>query len=252
MRGILTLRCENSFLYEANVYHKLQGFIYSLIRDTEYSSLHNKKDYKFISFSNVFPPKNAKMGDKRTLIISSPENRLITIMKNSLDALQGEIINIGHMRFFLERTTILRPTIEKDLCLITGTPVIVRIPKEKFSAYESHWDVNYDYIYWRSNYPLELFIEQIEQNLRKKFQSFYGYELSLEKAFENFNFKKQVCNHITINGKEVKVIGTLWEIIFKNLDKNQRKFVSFMLDCGIGELNTLGFGFLNKVRSKSS
>jgi CRISPR/Cas system endoribonuclease Cas6 (RAMP superfamily) len=35
-----------------NAYYKIQGFVYNLMRD-RYSSLHDKKGYKFFCFSNV-------------------------------------------------------------------------------------------------------------------------------------------------------------------------------------------------------
>jgi CRISPR-associated endoribonuclease Cas6 len=39
------------------------------------------------------------------------------------------------------------------------------------------------------------------------------------------------------------IIGTLWEFVFNpNLDK---KLINFILDVGLGERNSLGFGFVN-------
>ena len=77
--------------------------------------------------------------------------------------------------------------------------------------------------------------------------SFFGYELPQDIILEEFIFNKQVCSLVLINGQELKMIGTHWKILFNNIDQEQKKIVSFILDTGIGELNSMGFGFLNKV-----
>ena len=44
------------------------------------------------------------------------------------------------------------------------------------------------------------------------------------------------------------IIGSLW----KNLEKfnmDDKKFYKFILDCGLGEKNSLGFGMLNTLRT---
>ena len=250
MRLVISLNCKNSFSYDTKYYHKLQGFIYNLIKNSDYSYIHDKVGYKFISFSNIFPPKDAKMGDTRTIIVSSPNNNLISFFEEKLRQLIDSNINIGHMQFQIKKISLLNQRINDSEILITGTPVIVRMPKEKFLEYNTHWNPKYDYVYWRSKYPIELFIDQIEDNLRKKYYSFYREEINI-RLFEDFEFRKEVCNHVIFNGQETKVFGSLWQFKFDNLTGEKKKIISFALDCGLGELNSLGFGFLNKVRSRS-
>jgi len=36
--------------------------------------------------------------------------------------------------------------------------------------------------------------------------------------------------------------------MFNNLSRDQRKLLEFGLDCGFGERNSLGFGFVNLMR----
>ncbi|MBD3190786.1 MAG: CRISPR-associated endoribonuclease Cas6 [Candidatus Heimdallarchaeota archaeon] len=247
MRLLLEFQAQNNFVYLTNYHHKLQGFIYSLLRETSFHHLHDSDGYKFIAFSNIFPPFNAKEGDTRKLIISSPDEELIQVLQAKLASLEDSTIRIGHMLFRLVCIKPVRPTLRSNVRLITATPIVIRVPREKFIEYNPSWDRKYDYVYWRSHHSFKLFIEQLVQNLTKKYQEFYSRDIKISNFFDRFNFKKQVCNHVVINGKEVKVIGTLWEFFFRNPTRRERKFLSFALACGLGELNSLGFGFVNNV-----
>jgi len=83
MRLLLELTSAKDCEYDLRYYYKLQGFIYSLFKDTPYSVLHDKKGYKFFCFSNIFPvPKDGKIkkGDKKNLLIYSPDKLFINFL----------------------------------------------------------------------------------------------------------------------------------------------------------------------------
>ena len=69
--------------------------------------------------------------------------------------------------------------------------------------------------------------------------------------FQELNFKKSVCNHVIIDGQEHKVYGSLWKFNFQNLNKQQQALLEFGLDTGLGEKNSLGFGFVNACQNAS-
>jgi len=48
-----------------------------------------------------------------------------------------------------------------------------------------------------------------------------------------------------IDGKEQVSVGSLWEFTFSYIGKKQRKLLEFGIDCGFGERNSFGFGFMN-------
>lgn len=66
--------------------------------------------------------------------------------------------------------------------------------------------------------------------------------------FQKFRFKKQVSSRIIIKGFEQIVIGTIWESEFDCC--SDQKLIQFALDTGLGERNSLGFGFLNPILAK--
>lgn len=82
--------------------------------------------------------------------------------------------------------------------------------------------------------------------IKKEAKSFEEKTMPL---FQQFEFKKSVCNHIIIDGKEQKVFGSIWKFTFNYLNLEQQKLIQFGLDAGFGERNSLGFGFMNIIKN---
>jgi CRISPR/Cas system endoribonuclease Cas6 (RAMP superfamily) len=51
MRLLVKLLCVESSQYEMQYHYHLQSFIYNLLRDSNYHSLHNKEGYKFFTIT---------------------------------------------------------------------------------------------------------------------------------------------------------------------------------------------------------
>lgn len=156
-------------------YH-LQGFIYNLLKSSKYSDLHDKEGYKFFCFSNIFPAYDLRQGDTRTLIISSPSEDFIEYIGSSLHHLFKKPVSIaiGSMKFEIhgiEKFNLQIPA-KSSFTFITGTPIIIRIRKEKYEELGSKLETQYDEVYWRSDHPITLFIQQIESNLLKKYYEY--------------------------------------------------------------------------------
>jgi len=54
-----------------------------------------------------------------------------------------------------------------------------------------------------------------------------------------------------IKGKDVIRIGTLWKKlnVLRSLDREEKKFYYFIMESGLGILNSLGFGFVNPLKT---
>lgn len=228
-------------------FSKAHGFIYSLLRDSEYGKLHNKPGYKYFCFSNIFPIGDMSSGEERSFIISSPDRFMINTMKEKLESM--ERINIGEMSFSIEQIKLLKCNIKNNPALISATPIVIRIPKTNYDRYCII--SNKKYVFWRPEYSFEVFVKQLEENLFKKYKEFYKINIEEFPLFEQFKFIKPCVNHVVINGVERMFVGSVWEFIFTGLkyDKERRKILEFGLDCGFGERNTYGFGFMNLKRS---
>ncbi len=243
-RLILKLETTKDCAYDLEYYGKLRGVIYDSI-SKDYPSLHNKPGYKYFCFSNIFPITDAKKGDAKTLIISSPdEDVLSSIYKNLPKKLQ-----VGENEYLVKEKKPLKTKVKPGDTLITGTPIIVRIPKSSFEKYNI--TSPNDYVYWRMEFPANAFLNQLESNLKKKFSGFFGLrpEPSFPLPFESYEPRKEVGLKTNIKGNPAQLVGSLWKFkVGKSVSKLQLKFLQFCLDCGFGELNSYGFGFMNVVK----
>jgi CRISPR-associated endoribonuclease Cas6 len=213
-------------------------------------------------FSNIFPAEDLGMNDIRTLVISSPSSEFISLLYEMVSRYKNtaEIVRVGHMKFRIvsHHTSYVKVPDDHHFNLITGTPIIVRISRESYETRGVKPRKDYPYIYWRSEYPVDLFISHIENNLRKKYCSYFGCNDDSDnkhltrytsELFYKLKFKKQISTRLFIAGSEQIVIGTLWEFIFEGW--GNKKLIEFALDVGLGERNPLGFGFMNLITNKN-
>ncbi len=227
------------------MYHnKLQGFLYNLIRNSKYSHLHDRKGYKFFCFSNIFPPSDSRKGEIKNLIVSSPDKFLIRTMKEEIE--KKEKIHIGEYMFSLEDISTIDAKLSSSVSIITGTPIVLRIPKSNYAKYGIN--EKYDYVFWKPKHSFEAFLKQLTENIYKKYNDFYKTSADEDPLLQQIEFKKPVVNHIVKNGREIKLFGSLWKFSFNYLNRKQQKILKFAIDCGFGELNSLGFGFMNVVK----
>ena len=69
-------------------------------------------------------------------------------------------------------------------------------------------------------------------------------ELEEMRTIPKYEFKKQVSTHIRLPRRNIPIIGTMWEFeLSPELTKEQ---ASFCAECGFGERNSMGFGFMNR------
>lgn len=243
MRIILKLRSTKSQEIR-NESHKLQGFVYDLIKQSGFPGLHEKAGYKFFCFSGVFPQKSAKNGEIRNFIISSPSRDVVKGIGDCLAL--GKEINIGEMQFQLSDFSIFELRIGEKPRVRCETPIIVRIPEGLYDKYGiPQEERKRRYVYWRPKYPVEALLKQVSENLIKKYNDFYGTEIQNYDLFDKYVFIKQVNLRFVVEGKSYGAAGSLWEFFWTHMDAIQRKIIEFGLDTGFGERNSLGFGFVN-------
>jgi CRISPR-associated endoribonuclease Cas6 len=265
MRLIIRLRTIENTRYEMQYHYHLQGFIYNLLRGSVYyDHVHDKEGYKFFCFSNIFPAKDLEKNDVRTLIISSPDPQFIRYLYEMSNMRLNRLneVKVGTMNFKVDSMQELSTKIpdNSSFSLVTGTPIIVRIPKEKYIAYDSELTKKYDYVYWRSEHPTSLLINQLQDNIWKKYIQYhqeryvrYGevgtQNYNNNSIFSDFRFKKQISTRLLINRQCHIVIGTVCEFKFGS-GSNNKDIIEFAIDSGLGERNSLGFGFMNLMIKK--
>ena len=185
-------------------------------------------------------------------MISSPDLEFIDCIDLLLNDMQNKYLRVGNMEFEIVGKEKVSFSLKKEqsFSLLAGTPIIVRIPDVKFKQYGIKLPKEYAYYYWRKEYPLDLFIFQLEKGLIKKYNDFCDYkkianniESESVNFFEKCKFKKQISIRVKLDGSDFTLIGTLWEFEFRS--STNRELIQFAMDVGLGERNSLGFGFMN-------
>lgn len=212
--------------------YTIQGFIYSLLKnDSSFSSLHDVSGFKFFNFSNIFPVCDFEKNSLKKLIISSPNGKIIKSIYNQLK--DKSSFNLKNHKMELLKVMILKNNICSNF--ISSTPIVL---------FEDN--KNNKYYSFKQNPDFNFFFERLKDNAIKKYNAFYDDDFSLDSdLFTNFELAREVSVRVTKNGNRFIVIGSLWRNLEFDLTSQNKDFYNFLFDSGLGEKNSLGFGFLN-------
>ncbi len=241
MRIIISFKCLNNYEY-IHSYYQIQGFIYKIFKETGLDDIHDKGKTKFFTFSNIFPIDDFKIDENKTLIISSPENKFIYHIKDYLEHNIEEPVKIGNYYLILENYRITTPQIKPGDTIQTSTPIIIRLN-----------DQNGNEFWQPSKHKAELFLKQLKVNLIKKYNLYYDNksrmkDFDIHEVFDKIEFKKTVINHIRMDRKEFTVLGNNWKFkLSDNISGNTLNLLNFSFEIGFGEMNSMGYGFMNLV-----
>ena len=255
MRILITLKALDDMLYDLEYYTKLQGFFYRLFYAAGFVNVHNKKGYKYFSFSNIFPvPADFKIkkGEIKKIIFASPNSDYVKAIAEVLRELYlKQEIGIGFMRFAVEDIKVYRAHLRDNMLIRTATPVIIRVPQSLYDQINvDNAKLKPGFVYWRPELGKDVFVRLVERNLNKKFCSYYGDCNNRIRFIDAYKLvKAPVVVKFLVNGvKKINLTGSMWEFYYPKVS-GRIKQLSFMLDAGIGERNSYGFGFLNILKT---
>ena len=240
MRIKLDLESEESFPEWAFGKHAVQAMIYSHLDSTEYRKLHDSKAFKFFTFSDLYPSGHFRPGVRKSLIISSPDESFIETLYEKL--LPDERLYLGNhsLRVISIKKFRLRPR----KAFITGSPIVVGARPGMGRFFIFHHDGSLDY-----------FIRSITENAVKKYSSFTGEYFQLDGPLFTRMVPRvrkggwvDVYVRVNIRGRYFDVPGSTWKLLEAKITPDNRDFYAFIMDSGVGVLNSLGFGFINPIR----
>jgi len=253
MRILTRLSARADTAYDNTYHHKLRGRLWKALEDTEYGKSHDENRPKGFTYSNPFPPGDMEEGDERTLLVASPHEELLAHV--AADFEDDPELNVGEMPFQIDDVSALAPDVGEpgtSGTLETGTGVLVRIPPWRFEDYDL--DVNHDEAeFWRPEHTMEPFRNQIEANLDKKHGLFCRDYLPGPSEvdgdlFDGYDLIKTFALPVTpTTGVTETWVLSKWRFDYTVRDDDHRRHLNLTLDTGIGERNSLGFGFVNVV-----
>ena len=242
MRTLIKLHARRDLAYDNSYNHSLQGRVYDDLRGNGHTDVLDGGP-KLFSYSNLFPPRDAKEGDSRSFIFAACNPDLVTSVAYGFCSRPE--VNIGEMPFTADEAFTLDPQVEERGTLTTGTPIIVRFGTETASEYGI--DPEYDRTYWRPEYGMDLFLDHLYGNLEKKYQKAFDDPAPDPPYFSGYTMQKVVSKPVSYANRDVTYIGTEWEFDYEVRSAEHRRILNLALDAGLGELNGLGFGFVNRM-----
>lgn len=241
LRLLISLEAENPVNESTFDKYSFQSAIYYILRDQGMEDYHNIKGFKFFTFSDFFPSGNMRKGGKKSVMFSSPDPKIVLNLKKGLEKLK--VIYLRESKLNVTRLELYSVSL-RHRAFISGSPVVL---------YEDN-DKNIYFSFERGG-NFEFFLERIGDNAEKKYRQFTGnYSFSLsEPIFDSFRLRKEVAVKLSKSGKDFLIIGTVWKVLKKErISREKMDFYRFIVDAGIGEKNSLGFGFLNPLEMRQN
>ena len=239
MRLIIKLTSTIDMPYENVNNVQIQGLIYNLLDQTIYQYKHDVKGFKFFTFSNLFPVSDFKKGESKTLIITSPDKHFIQTIYQKLK--KTDYIRLGRKPFRMKHVKIHKKW-KHIHAFQTATPTVL---------YEDN-ELGRYFSFKQKGYNFKWFFDRLKENALKKYNIFYTDEYELEgDLFNSYHFRKEVAHRIKFHQESnFLVIGSQWRQLEVNPDVDN-KFYKFLIDTGLGEKNSLGYGCLNNCETKN-
>jgi len=244
MRCLVKLEALKDQKYNSAYHVKLQGTVYEILEKAGFGFVHDESPFRFVTFSNVFPPENMEKGDERTWIISSPNEHLVRSVSETITEMG--VIESGERRYSVEYTSVFEITPDEEGSMETGTPIVVRIPAGRCRKYGIDPE-GYDDVYWRLKHDEDAFVNEIERNLASKYREYHDEEPPERPYFAEYRPRKEVSVPLKYDDRTVDVVGTTWEFDYECQTRPMYRLIKMAYSAGVGELNTTGFGFVNEV-----
>lgn len=216
--------------------HAVQGLIYRFLQNTEFADLHDRFVSKNFCFSDWL--KTRKSGVYR-LIISSPNEKFIRVLEKIARRESGRLQFKGYV---LIRTKTLKLT--PNVPLRTGSPIVLVREKNPQPIYYSFRD---------RTITLNEFDEIIKRGAVARYRATMGESdfVIEEPLFSELQLEREIAVPVKMRGRSFPIIGSKWKTLVLNQNRSFRKFMEWLIDAGMGQKTSLGFGFLQPKRKIS-
>lgn len=202
---------------------------FSMMQSDDYKNLHNSNEFKHYVFNSFYPLEKDKIYKKDklyTFILRSLDEKFIDTLQDKL----RQNINNPNLLVIEAKKNERKQFFIKELYSVT--PVVVTISKG---------------LYWSIQKDGDIFklLKQLQDNLEKKYKSFYKQELEPKQNFiQSIELKNKVPQSIFItkDKQKVRLFGNKFKII-PNEDEVSQKLAFIALGAGLGEKNSFGAGF---------
>ncbi|TFH00047.1 MAG: CRISPR-associated endoribonuclease Cas6 [Candidatus Thorarchaeota archaeon] len=221
-------------IIDYNYQHSVASALFDLLRGTSYDDLHNKKSYKFFSFSRLYLDslQTRKNGIEVlggvTLWYSTPDDDLLDATISSLE--ETDSINIEGLPFrVLSVSKPFRYSNNRgEDTLISMSPVLVRSLVQK-GEQTKQWEIAPDD---------DEYEEILVEKLKRKYSDFKNEDSD----------DLEVVSIWDVQRKMVRILDVWHRCYFYKIRlRGDPRLINFAYDCGLGEKNSMGFGMVRSA-----
>ncbi|MEM0134454.1 MAG: CRISPR-associated endoribonuclease Cas6 [Thermoplasmatales archaeon] len=217
--------------------HMFQSAIYSLLQQSNMSDMHKGNRFRFFTFSDFFPSGPLERGGRKSVIVSSPSSEFIGNLFSSIESVKE--IYLGNSRLSISD---LKPVNfrHSPRAFTTGSPIVL-YKDNRANLYFS----------LRRGDSLAFFLMRLKDNALKRYRQYTGdagFDLP-HPIFDTATFNREVAVKVRKMGREFIIIGSAWYKLERFImSRREEPFYQFVMDAGLGEKPSLGFGMLNPIR----
>ncbi len=225
------------------------------------------KKFKFFTFSWLQIPQKKISGSSLVILssqvtwyISSPWMEFIQYLVNGL--LELVVLKVSETEFEIVQVETLPDPFNADSSVIASSDDLlgrVNLKQYKFSCLsplvvttKKEYNGKLSKYFYRPADPMEEISEKICNNLKNKYNLFYGKEPDNAKIKVEFDTeykqsnKSQVLIHYKENSLDIKIPATMCPFTVTG----SVELIRFGYDCGFGEENSAGFGMVKLINQK--
>lgn len=218
--------------------HHIQSFIYSCLSDLGDTHLHAGNHFRHFSFGIPYPSGDLYNGKEKNFIISSPDTNIIKKLKEAFE--QRNEIWFGKSRATIEAVKLYDFNVPN--VFQTGSPIVLYKNNRKNSYYSL-----------KNGDPLSKLMIRMKENAVKRYKDFSrdtDFEFN-RPLFDNIVFQREVVVPITKGGSIFSIVGTTYYRLERlRFSRSEYNLYRYILDAGLGEKTSFGFGLLNPIKRK--
>ncbi len=251
MRLLIRLHADADASYETAYHRGLAGRIWRALDNSQFDDLHDSSEPTGLSFSNPFPFGPISEGDQLNVLVASTSDDVLRALGRNL--IEDRDFNIKQMPFTVEEVTGVSPDVGEPGTkgvLETATGLVVRIPPHKFDEYNIDAPDD-ESEFWKPEHSLRPLKRQLENNLDRKHTQFCQEYLPGPSdvdgnLFDEYELIKTYALPVAVTeGVELTYVLSKFRFGYTVRDDDHRRHLNLALDAGLGERNSLGFGFVN-------
>jgi len=251
MRLLIRLRARRDGRYETAYHRGLAGRIWRALEDTPFENTHDTNNPNGLAFSNIFPFGDFEEGERRNVLVAATNDDVLHAI--GADLIENREFNVKEMPFEVDEISGVEPDVGEpgtEGVLECATGLVVRIPPTRFDDYNI--DVDSDAPeFWKPEHTLEPLQVQLENNLDRKHTEYCPEYLPGPSdvdsdLFTDYELIKTYSLPVTVTENvEQTYILSKFRFHYRVRDDDHRRHLNLALDAGLGERNSLGFGFVN-------